>query len=384
VASTYRIGILIVLLTILISAGLCWAWAGSGSPPSRAGQQLAPGAFPLGQFQLVERSGRSISQQDLAGRVCIASFIFTRCPLSCPRITSVMRSLQERLSDADVLLLSISVDPEYDTPAVLADYARRFSASPDRWWFLTGSTEQIYDLVRGRFKLPLMELEPGDRQTGRENITHSDRLALIEDNQVAGLFDSTDPAAVDSLVARARRLARPRWLRLLPGVNASLNATCAVLLLLGWISIRRPGRADPIQSKVITPARRFLDAIKQPAIRGHVICMLAALTASALFLTSYLIYHSQVGSVAFQGAGLLRIGYLTILMSHTVLATLGVVPLVAVTVVRALRGNFIGHKHIARITFPIWLYVSMTGVIIYLLLYHLPSEWSSSWAGTPH
>jgi uncharacterized membrane protein YozB (DUF420 family) len=109
--------------------------------------------------------------------------------------------------------------------------------------------------------------------------------------------------------------------------------------------------------------------------------MLAALLASALFLTSYLIYHAQVISIPFQGTGLLRLIYLAILMSHTVLATLGVVPLVAVTVTRALRRNFAGHKYIAQVTFPIWLYVSTTGVIIYLLLYHLPSGWPGAWSG---
>ena len=98
--------------------------------------------------------------------------------------------------------------------------------------------------------------------------------------------------------------------------------------------------------------------------------MLAALAASTAFLVSYLYYHYQVGSVAFQGRGWIRPIYFAILISHTVLAV-AIVPLVLVTLTRALRGQFDRHRRIARWTFPLWLYVSITGVIIYLLLYQL-------------
>ncbi len=104
-----------------------------------------------------------------------------------------MKAIGNRLAATDVLLLSFSVDPDYDTPAVLDAYARRFEVSPDHWWFLTGQKQSIYDLVRGRFKLPLMDAGPTDPATEREAITHSDRLALIDRGQVVGLFDSTDP-----------------------------------------------------------------------------------------------------------------------------------------------------------------------------------------------
>src|SRR6202035_1676138 len=112
-----------------------------------------PEAYPLGDFELVERSGRAVNQTDLAGRVWVAGFIFTRCPLSCPRISSVMKELQARFSGTSVLLASISVDPDYDGPAVLSRYAERFGALPDRWWFLTGRKQQINSLVQDRFKL---------------------------------------------------------------------------------------------------------------------------------------------------------------------------------------------------------------------------------------
>jgi putative membrane protein len=135
-------------------------------------------------------------------------------------------------------------------------------------------------------------------------------------------------------------------LRDLPALNASLNALSALLLLLGYLCIR---------------ARRR-DA--------HRAFMLAAFTSSSVFLASYLVYHFQVGSVRFRGQGLLRTVYLTILVSHTALAIV-VVPLVITTLVRGLRGRFEAHRGIARYTLPVWAYVSVTGVVVYWMLYRL-------------
>jgi uncharacterized membrane protein YozB (DUF420 family) len=132
----------------------------------------------------------------------------------------------------------------------------------------------------------------------------------------------------------------------LPGVNAALNATSAVLLAFGYFYIRS-GRVD-----------------------AHRRCMLAALTTSALFLTSYLIYHYHVGSVPFTGQGWIRGVYFAILISHTILAVV-IVPLVLITVTRALKGNFPRHRAIARWTLPLWFYVSVTGVVVYWMLYRL-------------
>lgn len=130
----------------------------------------------------------------------------------------------------------------------------------------------------------------------------------------------------------------------LPAVNATLNGTGTVLLCFGYYFIRRR------------------------KINAHRLCMLAALATSVLFLTSYLIYHAHIGSNPFQGTGLVRPIYFAILITHTVLAA--AVPVLAVlTLVRALRGRFDRHVRIARWTLPIWLYVSVTGVVIYLMLY---------------
>ena len=130
----------------------------------------------------------------------------------------------------------------------------------------------------------------------------------------------------------------------LPAVNASLNALSGVLLLIGYGLIR--GRR-------IEQHRRF---------------MIAAFVASALFLVCYVVYHAQVGSVPFRRQGFVRSLYFTILITHVTLAFV-LVPLAIVTLSRGLKARFAAHRAIARWTFPIWLYVSVTGVLVYVLLY---------------
>ena len=132
----------------------------------------------------------------------------------------------------------------------------------------------------------------------------------------------------------------------LPALNAALNSCVAILLLLA-----RP-------------------AILAGNENRHRALMLAATTLSAIFLISYLTYHYNYGSTPFTGLGLVRILYFTILISHTILAAM-VAPLVIVTVTLALRGHHKRHRRLARFTWPMWLYVSVTGVLIYLMLYQL-------------
>lgn len=132
----------------------------------------------------------------------------------------------------------------------------------------------------------------------------------------------------------------------LPTLNACLNATATVLLLVGYRLIRA-GRRE-----------------------AHRKAMLGALAASTLFLASYLVYHYQVGSVKFQGQGTIRTVYFAVLISHTILAV-AVPPLAGVTLYRAWKGRFDRHRAVARITLPIWLYVSVTGVVVYWMLYRL-------------
>ena len=137
-----------------------------------------------------------------------------------------------------------------------------------------------------------------------------------------------------------------KYIYALPHLNAILNATSGLLLVTGYLFIRR--------RKVI----------------AHRNCLVAALVASTLFLVSYLTYHYYYGSTRFAGQGLVRSVYFMILISHTILAAV-IVPFVGVTLYRAARGQFARHMRIARWTFPMWLYVSVTGVIVYLMLYQI-------------
>jgi len=130
----------------------------------------------------------------------------------------------------------------------------------------------------------------------------------------------------------------------LPTLNATLNAIAAALLTLGYVMIRRRRKA------------------------AHRRCMIAAFAASALFLTSYLVYHANVGSKLYPGTGPLRLIYFFILGTHVVLAAV-ILPMAIVTLARALRGRFEQHRRLARRTLPLWIYVSVTGVVIYLMLY---------------
>lgn len=131
----------------------------------------------------------------------------------------------------------------------------------------------------------------------------------------------------------------------LPTLNAILNSISAILLAVGYVFIKQKNR------------------------NAHRACMIGAFVTSTLFLASYLVYHFNVGSVKFQGQGAVRTIYFTILLTHTVLAA-AIVPMIFVTFARALKGQFDKHRLIARWTLPMWLYVSVTGVIVYLMLYH--------------
>jgi uncharacterized membrane protein YozB (DUF420 family) len=146
------------------------------------------------------------------------------------------------------------------------------------------------------------------------------------------------------LLPRGTSVSRPD-VSALPLLNASFNGASAILLAAGYLFIRRR------------------------QVGWHRVCMLSAFGLSALFLVSYLIYHAMAGSVSFTGQGWIRPIYFTILISHIILAAL-VPPLALTTLHRAWQGTFIQHRQIARLTLPIWLYVSVSGVVVYIMLYH--------------
>jgi uncharacterized membrane protein YozB (DUF420 family)/cytochrome oxidase Cu insertion factor (SCO1/SenC/PrrC family) len=295
----------------------------------------------LPDFSLVAQDGSAVSRGRLAGRSFVADFIFTRCAGACPAMTSQMARLQRELPRGTGLV-SFTVDPAFDTPEVLGRYAAAHGAGPG-WLFVTGPASALHALATQGFRLAAMEVPPEERRSGDEGpFLHSSKLVLVDgQGGIRGYYDSEDPVARRRLV-RDTALVGPYGN--LPRLNAALNATAAVLLAFGYGYIRSGRRA------------------------AHRNCMLAALACSVLFLGAYLSYHARVGSVRFPGEGLVRGTYLAILGTHTLLAA-AVVPLIVVALWRALRGRFEAHRRVARWAFPVWSYVSVTGVIVFWMLY---------------
>jgi putative membrane protein len=170
------------------------------------------------------------------------------------------------------------------------------------------------------------------------------------DERVARVLIGTLSVAVIGVVGLLMLVPRPAdeaaVASALPRLNAILNGASAVALVAGWLCIRRR------------------------SVVAHQACMLTAFALSALFLVSYVLYHAQAGSRPFTGQGWIRPVYFTLLVSHIVLAAV-ILPLVLTTIYRAWRGDFGRHVRIARWTLPLWLYVSVTGVVVYGMLYHL-------------
>ena len=286
----------------------------------------------LPAFSLVAHDGTTVSRDRLAGRVVVVDFIFTRCGGVCPAMTAHMARLQTELP-AGTELVSFTVDPVFDTTEVLARYAKAHEARP-RWLFVTGPRDELHALATQGFKLAAMELPPDQqRADGDGPFLHSSKFVLVDGGgALRGYYDSEESTD-------RRRLARDAALvgpyGALPRLNAALNTASAVLLGFGYVLIRSGRRA------------------------AHRNSMVAALLCSGLFLAAYLVYHAHVGSIRFPREGALRAVYFTILLTHTVLAVV-ILPLIGVTLGRALRERFDRHRRLGRLTLPLWGYVSVT------------------------
>lgn len=191
-------------LLLLGLAGAFFTWALSWrTGPSDVVADPLPVIAPVPEFSLTERSGQTISKADLLGNVWIADFVFTRCSGPCPQLSARMQRLQLRFKDeADVRLVTFTLDPEVDTPAVLHDYANRFHADVRRWLFLTTDNERkMHDLVRSGFFQTV--IPAGD---GKELI-HSEYLVLIDrQGQIRGAYRGTDFENQPQLVADTLKL----------------------------------------------------------------------------------------------------------------------------------------------------------------------------------
>lgn len=155
-------------------------------------------------FQLVNQNGQAFGSAQLTGKIWIADFIYTTCPGPCPMISGRMSELQKPLDKTDVHLVSFSVDPEKDTPAVLRGYAERLQAAPGRWDFLTGSKSAIYKLSHDGFKLAVSD---GSEAGGLP--VHSTRIVLVDRHgQIRGYYDAAEPDAMTKLLADTNHLLR--------------------------------------------------------------------------------------------------------------------------------------------------------------------------------
>jgi protein SCO1 len=331
-------------------------------------------ALRIGEFSLVDQLGRPVTNESLRGKPWIANFIFTRCIASCPRLLKNTYDLQEQLKDVDFRIVSITVDPAHDTVEVMKNKADIFEVDPDRWLFVTGPEDKVYDLIRNGFKQSAWK-----DVTAAEGMefAHSNNLIHVDaDGVIVGKYDSHvdadlltlgqvlkgriktpkkhSPVAITtSPPPPAAKAQMPGWIARLPTTNAMLN-TLATLLLLGGYS-----------------------AIRVRNIRLHRKLMILAFMTSVTFLASYLTYHyalrTYTGSSGkpFEGEGWIRPVYFALLISHIALAFVVAIG-APTTLVLGLRGKFDTHRRVARFVYPVWLYVSITGVVIYLMLYHLP------------
>ncbi|MCI0684127.1 MAG: DUF420 domain-containing protein [Gemmataceae bacterium] len=329
-------------LRLVVLLGLAWP----GAPLAAAEFSLLPQPLQIGPFVLTERGGATVSREDLRGKVWIAHFFYPTCQGVCTKTVPTMRKVQEAVAGKpDIVLVSIALTG--DDPALLQQFAQDHQADPKQWLFLTASSKSDDVLAIVQESFFQTAVRNPDAKPGYE-IDHSKSLVVVDRQGIMrGYVDGTDAANVPALVAHARRVAAERYW--LPAQNAVLNSLSTALLILGWIAIKR--RRETL----------------------HKACMLLALATSAAFLAGYLYFHFAVldgQPTRFRGEGWVRPAYFTILLTHTVLAAL-VAPLALYVAYQGLRDRRPRHVRVARWTLPMWLYVSVTGVVVYVLLYQV-------------
>ncbi len=188
----------LILIPLLTAAGIYFF---REAQVARLASHTLPKTGIVPSFQLVDQNGQSFGSQQLLGKIWIADFVYSTCPGPCPMISSRMGETQKPLRDTDVQLVSFSVDPEHDTPAVLREYAAKLNAQ-DRWHFLTGDKSTIYRLSRDGFKL-------ASGEGGAAGPIHSTRIVLVDrSSMIRGYYDATDADAVTRILADVAHLRR--------------------------------------------------------------------------------------------------------------------------------------------------------------------------------
>lgn len=180
-------------LLVLVILGIVAAFVGTRyGAAARAAKLPVMGTLP--DFSLTERSGKTVTRADLIGKINVVDFIFTSCAAQCPQVTAQMVKMQSFALPrwTNVQLVSLTVDPERDTPETLSEYARGYSADPSRWIFLTGARDKLDDLTRNGFKVASGSPAPVD--TSPDAILHSVSLVLVDgQGRIRGYYQSTDP-----------------------------------------------------------------------------------------------------------------------------------------------------------------------------------------------
>ena len=389
--------------------------------PIEATQKTVIISFPsreLPEFEFPESAGGTVSRESMKGKRWLANFIFTRCAGPCPLMTRDVSELHRLVaqSNPDFRFVTFSVDPGYDTAEVLQKYAETFRADQERWKFVTGDETAMHDFIRRGFT-QYVQPNLGDLRKPGFEVAHSNRAVLVNEEGVPvasfvmtisedvaklrriiegkGDFPKPDPGLTFSATsgenptvpltlvpvaedsdtesettdgnkaddttlpetpqARNRKIDEllPTWAANMPTINACLNSACIVLLLSG------------------------LGAIKSGNRIRHRNLMIVSFLVSVAFLVCYLSYHevlyrfTQYRGRGFEGSIWATRVYFTILIPHVILAAL--VPILALRVFYlAFRERWPEHRRLAKITLPIWLFVSITGVVIYGMLYHWP------------
>ena len=194
-------------LLLLVIGGIVAAYLGTRfSASARAAKLPVLGTLP--DFSLTERNGKTVTRADLLGKVSVVDFIFTSCAAQCPQVTAQMVKIQSFALSRwkNVQLISLTVDPERDTPEALSEYAKGFSADPGRWIFLTGDKERLDDLTRNGFKVASASKVPVD--TSPDAVLHSVSIVLLDaQGRIRGYYESTDSEEMAQLRADLAALA---------------------------------------------------------------------------------------------------------------------------------------------------------------------------------
>jgi protein SCO1/2 len=207
-------GLLILVLIGVVAAGT-WSLI-FHKPASKQALSVGPRQPPaygsVPEFSFIERSGRRVERAEFLGKIWVIDLIYTHCPDTCPLQSAEMARLQtEFVNEADIRLVSITVDPARDTLAVLSRYAKRFGADPKRWLFLTGEKEAIYRFVQEGLRLPVMDPRSRARGAGGEGVSflHSSRFVLVDrEARIRGYYESSDMESLRQLREDVKTLLR--------------------------------------------------------------------------------------------------------------------------------------------------------------------------------